>query len=267
MMKSQLSHFLEMRSYGIKVPKSCPIVTFASGKGGVGKSSLIANLAVTLGKTHRILLVDGDPGMADLHILLGTTPSVGWGHFLRGELALAQCISKNICGIHLLHGFSGLTQLDLGSAENIRRILMGIGELSADYDLILIDSGAGINETNLALTTCADLALLIINSDFTSLADAYGALKTFWQFRGDLPVEVLVNRVRNNETPEGIHQSFSGVTEKFLKKTPPLLGSFKESRQWAEALLRQKPLILLDKTSSSAQEMIKLTETIKKKFF
>jgi flagellar biosynthesis protein FlhG len=141
-MKSQLSHFLELRNYGIKIPKSCPFITFTSGKGGVGKSSLCVNLATTLGLTHKVLLVDGDPGMADLHILLGKTPDLNWSDFIKGDKSIDEVISKGIHGIDLLHGFSGVTDLDLTSGESIRKILLGLGEVSKNYDVVLIDSGA-----------------------------------------------------------------------------------------------------------------------------
>ncbi len=264
-MKSQLEYFESIKSLSLKGNRLTPMVAFASGKGGVGKTTLITSVAVSMAeKGKKVLLLDGDPGMADLHILLGRTPDLNWSHFLNGSQSLRDIIETDLHGVDLIHGFSGMPNLDWASSGAMHSVLSEVDSISMDYDIVLIDVGAGVNEVSIALTTFVDQVYLVVTPDFTSIADAHAALKTTLKWNPGQNVEVLVNRCSTVREGENTHRSFSSVSQKFLGSTPNLAGVFSETKKVSLALLEQVPLVKSFKNCELAKEIEKFAEVLSK---
>ena len=213
-MKSQLEYFESIKALGEKVVTGAPMVAFASGKGGVGKSTLITSVGVALADLgNKVLILDGDPGMADLHILLGRTPDSNWSHFLKGDCTLREVIEPDLFGVDLIHGFSGMPNLEWASSGAMQLVLREMARISMDYDIVLIDVGAGVNEVSIALTTFVQQVFLVVTSDFTSIADAYGALKTTLKWNPEQKIQLLANRCKEEGEGKRSHESFSSVAK------------------------------------------------------
>jgi flagellar biosynthesis protein FlhF len=267
-LKSQLEYFQELRAFSKnKLRSSTPSISIASGKGGVGKTSICVNLALELAsKKKKILLLDGDPGMANLHIHLGYTPNVNWGDYLEGSLAIEDIVAKNIHGIDFIHGFSGLRQTEWIQSRAAMKLLSGIDQISKYYDLVLIDVGAGIGEIAMILTTYVNLVYLVLTSELTSVADAYGCLKTIQRLNPDQKLAILINRAVNQSDALKTYRAFVSVSQKFLGISPDFESYLTESVEVSKSIMNQKPLNLYSKDSFFAKEISDIAEKLKARF-
>jgi len=200
------------------VAGSCTSIAITSGKGGVGKTTLSVTLAASLAKEQkRVLLMDADLGLANVNILLGINPRFNISHVISGECAMEDIIVEAVPGVFLAPGASGLEKLanlDVGRLERLRMDFMG---LESKYDYLLMDTGAGIGTMVTAFARHADLVLLVITPDPSSLADAYAMVKVLYE-KGRDNIAVVVNTISNER--EG-HEAFDRLNQfviKFLKK-------------------------------------------------
>jgi flagellar biosynthesis protein FlhG len=196
----------------------CASIAVTSGKGGVGKTTLSVVLAASLAKEQKkVLLMDADLGLANVNILLGINPRFNISHVISGECGIGDIIVEAAPGVYLAPGASGLEKLanlDAGRLERLRMDFMG---LESRYDYLLMDTGAGIGATVTGFARHADLVLLVITPDPSSLADAYGMVKVLYD-KGRYSIGVVVNTISNER--EG-HEAFDRLNQlvvNFLKK-------------------------------------------------
>ena len=163
-----------------------------SGKGGVGKTTLSINLGIALARAGRkVLLLDGDLGLANLNVMLGIIPQYTIHDVIRGRRSLAQIVIPTPYGLDLIAGANGIAELaDLGEDERARvmRDLEGLN----GYDVLIIDTGAGIGDTVVRFVLAADDVLVVTTPHPTSLTDAYGIIKTILAQEAK-PLKLLVN--------------------------------------------------------------------------
>jgi flagellar biosynthesis protein FlhG len=192
---------------------------FTSGKGGVGTSNLVLNLAIALGDLgQRVVVVDGDIGLANLDLLGGVTPRYDFGDVLLGRCRLSHAVVPGPCGIQMVPGaHANRTRLqDLGEAA--ARLAHDLGDLGADFDYVLIDAGSGIGPAAAVLAAHADQVIIVSTPEPTSLADAHAAICRFHQSDNPPRLRVVLNQVASSseavEVLDGIVNSsrqFSGA--------------------------------------------------------
>jgi flagellar biosynthesis protein FlhG len=243
---SQLEYFrslLEIRS--TQERRECKSIAVVSGKGGVGKSHVALNLACLLGRQkHRVLLLDGDAGMADLNILLGITPEYHWGHFLDGKVDLPGVIAHNVHGFDFIHGFSGITHTNWLQSGAMQSVITALAELSKDYDYQIIDVGAGISESSLGFSTTVDLVLLVLTDELTSLTDAYGMLKTIKKWNPYQDVQIVINQVNDPRKALAVYNHLVKISMQFLGIEPAYLGGLPVEPMMRKMMAQQIPLAI-----------------------
>jgi flagellar biosynthesis protein FlhG len=183
-------------------PRSAHSLLFTSGKGGVGTSNLVLNLAIALGQMkQRVLVVDGDIGLANLDLLGGLSPRRDLGDVLQGRCELADAVVQGPCGIRVVPGaHAARTSMnDLGDAAE--RLAREVKEVSLDFDFVLIDAGSGMGPGAGFLAAAADDVVVVSTPEPTSLADAHAAIGRFHLLQ-TVRVRVLVNQARSH--PEGM---------------------------------------------------------------
>ncbi|MCP3983652.1 MAG: MinD/ParA family protein [bacterium] len=235
------------------------LVSVVSGKGGVGKTNLVANVAVAAaGLGARVLVVDGDLGLANIDVLLGLTPLRTVADVLDGNCSFDEALIAGPRGIRVMPAASGRMDLPTYRPASLAGLLIPLFEATERFDLVLVDGGAGVGPAVVTLASACDLALLLVTRDPTSLADAYATLKVLNREAPTLPVEVMVNLARGEIDARAIHESLGRVAKRFLGKSPPYRGYLPLDARLAEAVTRQQAVVEAFPGASSSEEISRL---------
>jgi flagellar biosynthesis protein FlhG len=222
------------------------VVTITSGKGGVGKTTLTANLGLEMARLERdVLMLDGDLGLANLAILFNQAPKRTLEDVLAGRAGLDEVVLSIGERLRLLPAASGVAQL-AEMAEDVRaRLLADITRFGTGSDVLLIDTGAGIGSVVQALVAFADRAFVVTTHEPTALSDAYGLLKTIRRATlagGGPKLDVIVNLAATHVQARETHGKLARLTERFLGFTPGLAAVIPRDEAVGEAIVRQQPL-------------------------
>ncbi|HNY30432.1 MAG TPA: MinD/ParA family protein [Fibrobacteria bacterium] len=244
-MPSQLD---SLRSWNPSLPARlghstlCPTLAVSSGKGGVGKSHIALSMALALADLdRRILLVDGDMGLANLHILCGLHPKADLDDVLAGRATPSQALLSVGPGVDLLPSASGVAQLSSLPPERLNTLTRALGELQSGYDLAIVDTGAGIGETTMNLVMASDRLLLVTTPEPTAQADAYALLKVLRSQRKDLSVGVCVNMAASEEEAASCQSRLIQVCGRFLSWEPSLAGWIPRQAGLERHVLERRP--------------------------
>ncbi len=240
-------------------------IAVLSGKGGVGKTNIALNLGCALReKNHNVLLMDCDLGLASLDVLLGIAPEGNMQDVLFGTSSMRSVIHEVRPGFDLLPAASGVPEL-VEMTEDMQHLLLErlTPELHR-YNYVIMDTGAGINETVQATAVMAALRIVIITPEPTSLTDSYALIKvllTRWGLRDFL---ILVNQAENEKETRQAFSRLSMACKKFLGLEPVFLTSVCNDKEVLEAVRRQEPLMAYKPQSRAAQDIRGAAEKIEK---
>jgi len=229
-------------------------VAVTGSKGGVGKSNLVVNLAVSLGRSgRRVLVIDGDLGLANLDVLLGLAPPRNVQHLVHGDVPLDELLIDGPGGIRILPAASGVPELTRLDPSSRSRLLAALAESSSLADDILIDTGAGIGETTLSLQLAASRVVVVTTTEPTSLVDAYASIKVLWDADPRKPVDLVVNNVVDEEEAATAYGQISRACGHFLDQQPGWLGAVYADPRIPGAVKRQRALLELYPSSPAAR--------------
>lgn len=233
------------------------LIAVASGKGGVGKTWFAITLAHALARAGRkVLLFDGDLGLANIDIQLGLMPKHDVGQAIAGKSRLSQCIERFPEGnFDVLAGRSGSGSLATLPPPRIERIGRELTELAGGYNHVLIDLGAGVDKTVQMLAAKAARTLLIINDEPTSLTDGYAFIKLGWASHPEMEIRVVVNAAESANRGRRTYETLAKSCEGFLHRRPDLAGIVRRDNRVREAIRAQQPLITRSPTSEAAADV------------
>ncbi|PHV71761.1 hypothetical protein CS063_04170 [Sporanaerobium hydrogeniformans] len=249
------------------------IVTIASGKGGVGKSNFVVNLALclkTLGKSPIIL--DADFGLANVEIILGERPKYNMAQLINEECQLKDLVTQSKYDISFISGGSGIKEMMFLPNEKIEEIGKALVYLEDMTDMLLIDTGAGINDIVLKFCMLAHEIFIIVTPEPTSITDAYALIKTLIATLPIKPeIKIVINKAENREEAYDVFNKLSYVTKSFLKTTINYAGFVPYDELILAAVKRQIPIFLHDKKAKAstayyqiAQSLLQDSQTINK---
>jgi flagellar biosynthesis protein FlhG len=239
----------------------CPFVLVTGGKGGVGKSTVAANLGVAIARAGlRTLLVDLDLSLANLDVLLGLVRRAEVQDLLAGRRTLTDCIVRGPAGLDVLPGASGVHELAHAGPDRRSALLAEIARAAEFYDVVLADTAAGIGEDVLAFASAAGRVLLVTTPDPAAITDAYGVLKALdaWSRAAGIEVatpEILVNLAAGPEEARAVAARLCAVAERYLSRTPRLLGWLPRSRSVQAAALLQRPFVEVEPCCAAARRL------------
>lgn len=221
------------------------VITFTSGKGGVGKTSLSLNVAAELARMGlRTALIDADLGLANVHIMAGLTPRHSLEDVVSGRCAMRQALTPGPRGINVLAGASGLLDLADLSARDRARLLEQVEQLEAEHDVVIIDTGAGLSHQVLDFIACADEAVVVTTTELTALADAYAMIKVLARRQASLPVRVLVNRAASAYQASLVLRRLVRCVDRFLDADLDGLAFVPDDPAVARAVQERTPFVV-----------------------
>jgi len=223
-------------------------------KGGVGKSNLVVNLAVALGRMgRRVVVVDGDLGLANLDVLLGLTPGRTVEHLLEGRADPEELLIEGPAGIRILPAASGVPQLTRLDGRQRETLCDALADIAGRADDVLIDTGAGLGQTTLSLQLAASRVVVVTTPEPTSIVDAYATMKVLWDADPHKRIDLVVNSVPDDGEAEKIHRQMSKACRHFLTNDLGWIGPVYYDPEVGSAVKRQQALIELRPHSRAAR--------------
>src|SRR5436190_18609334 len=242
-------------------PTSARVLCVASGKGGTGKSVLASNIAVQRAKRgERVLLIDFDAGMANAHLLLGLQPKFDLGHVLDGEVSAAFAAVQGPHGLFMISGGVGRASLLNPTPRELERLFTALAPLESEFDLIVVDHGAGLSYATLAHMAAAHSLLLVTTHEITSLSDAYALYKQAVIVNGGIHVGVVLNRAPDELTARSAWTRFHGAAAKFLSKTPEFIGWVPHDESIGHSVQARQPVTLRDPDGPAGQAIMRIAK-------
>jgi flagellar biosynthesis protein FlhG len=239
------------------------VLTITSGKGGVGKTNVAANLAICLAVAgKKVLLLDADLGLANLDVLLPVAPGANLAQVISGKRRLEEIIQTGPAGLRLICGASGITQIaDLNEFQR-QRLLHDMSALENQADLIIIDTSAGISRNVMTFCQAADHTLVVTTPEPTSITDAYAMIKSITKTGSQAKISLLVNMVDNRPQAKNVFQRVNQVTHKFLGTTLYDAGYILRDPHLAQAVCRRQPVVLAFPRSQAAYCFVALAQKL-----
>jgi flagellar biosynthesis protein FlhG len=239
------------------------VISVTSGKGGVGKSSVVANLALTIAaKGQRVLLMDGDFGLANLDILLDLRPKGTVRDVLFGGRDPSDILARVAQNLDILPASSGLLEMTNIGLEEKSALLEMMQSLENKYDVLLIDTGAGIGDEVTWLNSSAEEIIVVVTPEPTSIADAYAMIKVLNHKHKIKDFRLLVNQTRSEAEALRVYQQITAVSDRFLNVSIDYLGNVLWDDLWTHAIRQRKPFVSAFPGSNAAKNFTKLADTL-----
>ena len=245
---------------------SSRVMAITSGKGGVGKTNVVAGLAMSLAQMgQRVVVLDADFGLANLDILLGLTPTHTLEHVLRGEKVLEEIIMDGPLGIRVIPASSGIQELTRLDTTAELRLIQGLQRVSETTDWMLIDTAAGIHDSVIKLLLAAQEVLLVTTPEPTSLVDAYAMVKVVHLRDPQKPIWLLVNNAQGEDEAEETIEQLQAATQRFLGREHKVLGMVPSDPSLLQAVREQRSVVERFPRSPSTQAFRQIADQLRKK--
>ena len=243
------------------------VITVTSGKGGVGKTSISINLAIQLTRMgKRVVVFDADFGLANIEVMLGVRPQYNLADMMFRGKDLADIITQGEEGISFISGGSGIQELASMNREQVMFLTSRLIALDKYADVIIVDTGAGISDSVLEFVLASTEVLLVATPEPTSITDAYALLKALNRktefVKEHTSIKMISNRVKNDAEGQNVYEKMSVVSEKFLNIPITYLGPVPMDEQISKAVMRQKPVSVINPDAPSARAIKQIAEKL-----
>lgn len=240
------------------------VMAVASGKGGVGKTWFSITLSNALARAGRkVLLFDGDLGLANVDIQLGLMPKTDLGSVVAGRMTLNQAVVNYPAGgFDIIAGRSGSGTLANIPLSRLQMLGEDLVLLSNSYDKVVVDLGAGVEKTTRNFANQAGTILVVTTDEPTSLTDAYAFIKVTQLERPGTDMRIVVNMANSTREGERIYNTLLKACEGFLKISPPLAGVIRRDLKVREAIRNQTPVLIRSPSCEAATDVEALVDRL-----
>lgn len=251
---------LKTRGQGMRNVKT---IAVASGKGGVGKTNVVANLAIAIKRLGRdVMILDADLGLSNIDVLLHLAPRHNIQHVLSGEKALRDIVVNGPHGIRILPASSGVQELTRLDEFQRLRILEEFSVFDNDADVLLIDTAAGISENVAFFCIAAQEIVVVTSPEPTAITDAYALIKVLFTRYQEKGFNVLVNSARSSAEAMEVFRRLSLAAEKFLNVSLNYLGFIPFDEFVPKAVMDQKAFIDIYPNSPASQRIMEIASKV-----
>lgn len=230
------------------------IIAITSGKGGVGKTNVAVNMAIAYAEIgKKVILIDGDLGMANVNVLLNVVPKYNLMHVINEKKTMEEIILDTEFGIKFIAGANGFTKIANLTVAELDSFARQFSTLSS-ADIIIIDTGAGIANNVLQFVAAADEVYVVTTPEPTAITDAYGIIKTITTeiTERTVNIKLLVNRVHSADEGKRISERIITIVGQFLGYKVDYIGFVYDDPVVQASVIRQKPFIVVNPTAKSS---------------
>ncbi|MEW6661741.1 MAG: MinD/ParA family protein [Bacillota bacterium] len=267
-MKDQATRLRELTGFLQRENKQAPpvnlrVIAVTSGKGGVGKTNVVVNLAIALAQMgKRVIILDADLGMANVDVLMGLIPRYNLMDVIEGQRTIKDIILRGPANVGLIPGGSGMQELANLEYYQRERLLQGLQGFEDEADFLLIDTGAGISKNVIGFVSAAHEVIVVVTPEPTSITDAYGVIKVLSRIKVHDWVNLVVNRAANLTEACQTAEKVVTAASRFLKFKVVHLGSIADDRTVGRAIMSQEPLITAFPNSAAAKNLREIAGAI-----
>jgi len=249
-----------------KKGRQTKVISVTSGKGGVGKTQVVANLALALrARGKEVLIFDGDMGLANIDIVYNISPPYNLEHLLKGQKTIQEVLFEGPDGVKILPAASGIQDLTSIGSDSKRLIVEQLDQLEGLFDYVLIDTAAGISDNVMYLNTAAQFVFLVVTPEPTSITDAYAMIKILSSKYGEKQFHIVTNQVSSEAEGNAIFNSLLNATDQFLDSIQLWhFHSFAFDSMVRRSIASQQPMMKFQSESDLAGEYRKLAEKVEK---
>lgn len=240
------------------------LVAIASGKGGVGKTWFSITLAHALSLAgKKVLLFDGDLGLANVDVQLGLMPKRDLNDVIRGRLSIDRVVQTyEDGGFDIVAGRSGQASLSALPSQRLAMLRDQLIDAGRNYDVVLLDLGAGVDRTVRMFSASAARTLLVTTDEPTALTDGYAFIKLGSAAGVAKDVGIVVNQASSAAEGEKTYKTLLRACENFLRIKPPLAGIVRHDSRVKDTIRHQTPILTRSPSSDAAADVEKIARDL-----
>lgn len=244
--------------------KPTQVIGIASGKGGVGKTTVSVNLAVALQSMgERVMLLDADLGLANAQIALGAPCPYNLSHFLAGQKSLPEIVVHTRSGVQLVPGASGMQEMAGINPVQAASIVQAFSQLEDELDYLIVDMAAGISPSVMTFMQACPRRFIVVRDDPSSIADAYGTIKVLMQDFGVDEIYLIPNGMPSQQDGQLLYERINQVCARFLGRSIHYMGTIEHDELVLAALKKHQPVIEFAPGSGGARDFRRLAESVR----
>jgi flagellar biosynthesis protein FlhG len=233
--------------------KLARLISITSGKGGVGKTNFILNLAIAMSiRGKKVLLIDADINLSNIDVLLGLYPEYNVTHLLDEMITVDQLLLNGPKGVKILPASSGDIEMMTNTRKFRKALIQAYQELRKDFDYILIDTGAGIADSTVDFVINSDKIVVVTTPEPTAITDAYAMIKILYYRIPNPDISLMINMVQTETEGKNIYNKINLIVQHFLNKTVDFQGHVLMDKSLPEAVKEQVPIIIKRPRSTSS---------------
>lgn len=240
------------------------IIAVASGKGGVGKTWFSITLSHALARQgKKVLLFDGDLGLANVDVQLGLMPKRDLNDVIRGRLGLDKVIQRfEEGGFDIVAGRSGQASLSALPSQRLTLLRDQLLEVANSYDVVIMDLGAGVDRTVRMFSATATKTLIVTTDEPTSLTDAYAFIKLGSAAGISKHINIVINQASSLFEGERTYKTLLKACENFLRLSPPLAGMVRHDTRVKDSIRHQTPILIRSPNADAAEDVQKVADFV-----